>query len=105
MISQTNFPCLKLSNLTLNLRTKEAEREGKKISLRRKEFELLQFLLKNKEAVINKDELLTYVWGYKPRIITNTIEVHVKNLRLKIDNGFKKPLIHTVHGMGYKIGE
>jgi DNA-binding response OmpR family regulator len=103
MISQQKSSSLKASNLTLNLRTKEAERNGRKIPLRRKEFELLQFLLKNKGAVINKDELLTCVWGYKSCIITNTIQAHIKNLRQKVDNKSKTPLIITVHGMGYKI--
>lgn len=103
MITSTHLPCLKVSNLILNPRTKIVSRQGKNICLRRKEFELLKFLISNKGAVINKDELLMAVWGYKPYIITNTIEVHIKNLRGKVDHGFKKPLIRTVHGMGYKI--
>jgi DNA-binding response OmpR family regulator len=93
----------KVADLILNPQTKEVERAGKKIELRKKEFELLEFLIKNKGIVFNRNTILEYIWDYNTNTFTNTVDVHIKYLREKIDHGFQKRLIKTVHGVGYKI--
>lgn len=83
----------------------EACRGENKIKLRKKEFELLQFLAKNSNKVINKNALLEYVWNYDLQSNTKTLEVHMSNLRRKIDSQHKKKLIETIHGTGYKFSD
>jgi DNA-binding response OmpR family regulator len=72
----------------------------KNIKLRRKEYELLEYLVKNKNRTVSRCELLDHVWDYRDYIGSNTIDVHIKRIRDKLD---KKNLIRTVHGKGYKI--
>jgi len=92
-----------IDDLYLNSSTKEVKRAGKNINLRRKEFELLEFLIRNKNKVINRSTILEYVWDYNINTLSNTVDVHIKHLRSKIDKNFTKKLIRTVHGVGYKI--
>lgn len=98
-----------LSVVDLKLDTKLflVERDGKKISLTSKEFALLEYLMRNANKVINKDNIINHVWDYNADILPNTVEVYIRTLRKKIDKPFKnKPaLIHTMRGFGYKIGD
>ena len=82
-------------------------REGKKISLSNKEFALLEYLMRNAGTILSKDQIISHVWNYDADILPNTVEVYIRNLRKKIDLPFKnkKPLIHTVRGFGYRIGQ
>lgn len=79
------------------------ERGGKEIKLTRKEFGLLEYLLKNKGAVMSRGAIMEHVWDIHGDLFSNTIETHVLNLRKKIDRKGAKKLIHTVSGRGYKI--
>lgn len=104
---KTNIgPMLTISDLTLNTLTYEVERAGKKIKLSKKEFGLLEYLMRNKDRILNKDQITSHVWDYDADILPNTVEVYIGYLRNKIDKPFKKspPLINTVRGFGYKIG-
>ncbi len=96
---------LKLGNLTLNTIKREVKRVKIKISLSKREYALLEFLLKHKGDVKNKDEIIQNIWSYEDDILPNTVEVYINYLREKIDKPFPslKPLIHTVRGFGYKI--
>jgi DNA-binding response OmpR family regulator len=97
---------LKVGNLTLNLRTYEVRRGGKKIALSSKEFALLEYLMRNPGQVLTKDNIIAHVWDYDADILPNTVEVFIGYLRNKIDKPFRdKPLIQTVRGFGYKIGK
>jgi len=97
---------LKVANLTLNLKTFEVRRGEKRINLSNKEFALLEYLMRNPNRVLTKDNIISHVWNYDADILPNTVEVFIGYLRNKIDKPFKdKPLIHTVRGFGYKIGE
>ncbi|MBI5127373.1 response regulator transcription factor [Candidatus Roizmanbacteria bacterium] len=91
------------SDLTLNSKTFEVKRGGKSIELSSKEFSLLEYLMRNKSRILTKDQIISHVWDYDADILPNTIEVYIKNLRNKVDVGFKKKLINTVRGFGYKI--
>ena len=107
--SSLNFFSMNISNvLSINdLVIKKDSREvfvkGKKIELRRKEYDLLEFLASNQERVLNRLAILEYVWNYQTPINTNTLEVHINSLRKKIEKHDGKKLIYTVHGMGYKL--
>lgn len=99
-------PTLSVSDLTLNTDTFEVIRGKTKIQLSSKEFLLLEYLLRNKNKIVKKEQIISHVWNYDDDILPNTIEVYIGYLRNKIDKPFKdKPnLIHTVRGFGYKIG-
>ncbi len=94
---------LTAGNLVLNPSKRLVKRAGIKIDLRKKEFELLKFLLENVGRIFSRMELLDTIWGYSQAAFSNTVDVHVSSLRKKIDKGFGYPLIHTAHGAGYKI--
>ncbi len=94
---------LRVGDLSLNTKTKEASRQKTKISLRRKEYDILYCLMLNKNNVISKEQLLENAWDYGIETFSNTLEVNMKNLRDKIDKPFKKKLIKTVYGFGYKF--
>lgn len=80
-------------------------RAGKKISLSSKEFSILEYLLRNKNSVVSRDQLITHVWDYDADVLPNVVEVHIKHLRDKIDTKGKKTRITTIRGKGYSISE
>ncbi len=98
-------PVLKTADLSLNPHSFEAKRGEKIISLSKKEFALLEYLLRHKGKVLTKDQIINNVWDYEADILPNTVEVYIGYLRNKIDKPFKhkKPLLKTVRGFGYKI--
>jgi two-component system, OmpR family, response regulator len=94
---------LTAGDLTLDTITYIVERAGKSIQLTSKEFALLEYLLRNQRRPLSKEVIISHVWDYDADILPNTVEVYIKYLRNKVDAPFKKPLIHTVRGFGYKI--
>lgn len=91
--------------LTLNPDTRIVKYEENIIDLSKTEFDLLEFLLKNKNIVLSRERLLEGVWGYNYTGNTNITDVYIKYLRDKIDNKFNITIIETVRGVGYKIAE
>lgn len=101
---QSNIPAiLQADNLILNLDSKTAERNGLHINLTAKEFDLIVYLIQNKNKIISKKEIAEKVWGINFETGTNSIEVYVNFTRNKIDKDFEKKLIQTIHGRGYMI--
>lgn len=98
---------LTVSDLHLNSRLFQVDRDGQPIKVSSKEFSLLEYLMRNADKVLTKDQIIAHVWDYDADILPNTVEVNIRNLRNKIDLPFKnkKSLIQTVRGFGYKIGE
>jgi DNA-binding response OmpR family regulator len=94
---------LRVADLTLNPDTHEVSRGDRSIDLTQREFELLEYLMRNERLVISRQRLLDEVWGYDPFSITNTIEVFVSNLRRKLEAGGEPRLLHTVRGAGYVL--
>ncbi|HLD24586.1 MAG TPA: response regulator transcription factor [Patescibacteria group bacterium] len=92
---------LAVGNLILNTQTFEVTRSGKPVLLSSKEYSLLEYLLRHSNQVLSKDHIIAHVWDYDADILPNTVEVYIKNLRIKLG---KPDLIHTVRGFGYKIG-
>lgn len=89
--------------ISINLRSQVALREQKEIYLTRKEFALLEYLLRQKGSVVSRAALAEHVWDSELDIFSNTIESHILNLRRKIDRKTSKSLIQTVPGRGYKM--
>ena len=98
-VTQEQF--LTIADLKLDLNKKEATREGQKITLTAKEFQLLEYLLRNKDKVVSREDIARDVWETQFDSQTNVIDVYVNFLRKKIDKNFSKRLIHTQVGMGY----
>mgnify|MGYP001263529091 CR=1 FL=1 len=94
---------LVVGDLTLNPDTHEVERGGRRIELTQREFELLEYLMRNERIVISRQRLLDEVWGYDPFSTTNTIEVFVSNLRRKLEADGEPRLLHTIRGAGYVL--
>lgn len=97
---------LSFKDLTLNTLTFEVKRADRQIKLSKKEFALLEYLLRHQGKVLTKEKIINHVWDYDADILPNTVEVYIGYLRNKIDRSFKKKpkLIKTVRGFGYKIG-
>lgn len=94
---------LRADDLVMNLDTKEVTRNGKSVQLTAKEFQLLEYLLRNKNRVLSRADIALNVWDIDFDSGTNVIDVYVNYLRKKIDRGFDTPLIHTQVGMGYVL--
>ena len=91
--------------LTMDTDRHEVSVNGEGVELTRREFDLLRYLLENKERVISRESLLDHVWGFDFVGETNAVDVYIRFLRAKIDEHFGIKLIHTVRGVGYVIRE
>lgn len=94
---------LKLADLKLNTQTKEVSRQDQLIDLTKTEFNLLKYLLANKNQVLSRDMILNHVWGYQDETNTRVVDVYIGYLRKKIDQKFERKLIHSVRGFGYVL--
>jgi len=102
-IVQDDGSKLTIKELTLNLQTYDVDYGGEAIKLTKKEFDLLKYLIENKNIVLSRDKILEVVWGYDYFGDTNVVDVYVRYLRTKIDEKFGEKLIHTIRGVGYSI--
>lgn len=96
---------LTAAGLRLNEGTREVSRDGIPIELTPREFDLLVYLLQNQRQVLSRDQIVQAVWGYDYFGDTNVVDVYIRYVRKKVDNGFTPPLIHTVRGVGYVLKE
>jgi two-component system OmpR family response regulator len=95
---------LRVADLEMDLLKRSVKRAGSKIDLQPKEFQLLEFLMRHADQVVTRTMLLEGVWDYHFDPRTNVIDVHISNLRAKIDRSATQPLLHTVRGSGYRLG-
>ena len=93
------------ADIRLNASTREAQRAGQPIALTAREFDLLEMLLRNKNHVVTREQIMEKVWGYDFSGETNVLDVYIRYLRNKVDAPFPSPLIHTVRGVGYILKE
>jgi DNA-binding response OmpR family regulator len=96
---------LTIADLSMNLDNKEVTRGGVLISLTAKEFQLLEYLVRNKNRVVSRADIALNVWDIDFDTKTNVIDVYVNFLRKKLDRDFENKLIHTQVGMGYILKE
>jgi len=101
--AQIKEEILTIDDLVLDSTRCLVERGGRKIKLTRKEFALLEYLLRHKGTVLSRGRLMEHVWDIHGDLFSNTIETHILNLRKKLGKGGGKKLIHTISGRGYKI--
>ena len=96
---------LKVADLSLDPILHTVKRSNSAIELTNKEFSLLEYLMRNKNRPVSKEQIIEHVWDFDADILPNNIEVYISYLREKIDKPFDKKLIQTVRGVGYKIDE
>lgn len=96
---------LKAADLEMNLDSKEVKREGTPISLTAKEFQLLEYLLRNKNRVVSRADIAINVWDIDFDTNTNVIDVYINYIRNKVDKPFERKMIQTQVGMGYILKE
>ncbi|HLR70440.1 MAG TPA: response regulator transcription factor [Pseudogracilibacillus sp.] len=94
---------LQVDDLSVNLDTRQVLRSGVEIDLTPREFDLLVYLMKNKNIVLTREQIMEQVWGYDYMGDTNVVDVYIRYVRQKIDKGFDFPYIQTVRGVGYTI--
>lgn len=92
-------------DLVLNRETKEVKRGGVTIPLTAREFRLLEYLMRNKNKVMSRMDIMENVWDLNHDLGTNVVDVYINYLRKKVDHGFEPQLIKTVVGMGYVVKE
>jgi two-component system copper resistance phosphate regulon response regulator CusR len=95
---------VRVADLEVQLGSRRVTRAGKSIELTAKEFALLECFIRNQDCVVDRATITSYVWDENHDPFTNVLEVLVKRLRRKIDDGFTPQLIHTVRGAGYRFG-
>jgi two-component system response regulator ArlR len=94
---------IKVKDIVMNNITHEVWRDGREIQLTKKEYDLLEMLLINKNIVLSREKLIEEVWSYDYLGDTNLVDVFIRYLRSKIDDGFEDKLITTIRGVGYVI--
>ena len=94
-----------VGDLTVDIRRQTAERAGREIALLPKEFAILEHLIRNKGAVISREQLEDRIWNYEYTGSSNNVDVYMSRLRKKVDEGFDTKLIHTVRGAGWVLRE
>jgi DNA-binding response OmpR family regulator len=103
--ARANDPILKIKDVTLDPITFKVKRGSKIINLSTKEYSLLEYLLRNKNTVLTREQIVSHVWDYEADVLPSTVEVHMKHLRDKIDNHATDSIIQTIRGRGYTIRE
>jgi two-component system response regulator ArlR len=94
---------IKLKDIVMDNKTHQVRRDGKVIELTKKEYDLLETLLVNKNIVLTREQLINKIWGYDYVGDTNVVDVFIRYLRNKIDDDFEDKLITTIRGVGYVI--
>lgn len=94
---------LRSGSLVLDLARHEARRDNTRIELTAKEYQLLEYLMRNAGHVLTRTQILDHVWGYNFDSFSNVVDIYVHYLRNKIDRDFPEPLIRTVRGVGYSL--
>ncbi|OZU89167.1 DNA-binding response regulator [Virgibacillus indicus] len=102
-VKKANGNQFSVGELEVNLNAREVKRADKEIELTPREFDLLVCLLKNKNIVLTRDQLIEQVWGFDYFGDTNVVDVYIRYLRQKVDRGYESAYIQTVRGVGYTI--
>lgn len=96
-------PIMEFADLTLDTSTRQVKRNGRTIELAAKEYAVLECLIREPERVLTRTLIAEHVWNYDTFNQSNVVDVYIRNLRRKIDDGFDVKLIHTVRGAGYRL--
>lgn len=101
--AETPKTCYKVADLEVHMDTQKVERGGQEIRLSGKEFALLRYMVQNEGIVLSRDRLEQHLWNFDYSGGSNVIDVYIRYLRKKIDEGHEQKLIHTVRGAGYVL--
>jgi two-component system, OmpR family, copper resistance phosphate regulon response regulator CusR len=101
----TRSSVVRMADLELDRLTQTVRRAGERIELTSKEYALLEYLMSNAGRVLSRTMIIEHVWDQSFDGITNIVDVYVRHLRNKVDDGHQKKLIHTVRGIGYRVCE
>lgn len=96
---------LQVKNLVMYPKRYEVEVDGETVHLTKKEYALLEYMMRNKRTVLTRDQILEKVWGYDYSGDTNVVDVYIRYLRAKLDDRFHEKYIYTVRGVGYAVKE
>lgn len=102
--SQQSSTTLNVADLQIDLLARKVERAGRPIDLQPQEFKILEYLMRHAGQIVTRTMLLENVWEYHFDPQTNVVDVHISKLRQKIDANFDAPLLQTVRGVGYRLG-
>ena len=94
---------IQIEEITLDLAKKQVAKSGEIIDLTGKEYEVLEYLMKNKGSILSRDQILNHVWDYEYEGASNIVDVIIKNIRKKLDRGEGKTIIYTKRGLGYFV--
>ena len=94
---------LRVADLRIDFNKRQVTRSGKRIELTLKEYALLEYLVRNAGQVLSRSMIVDHVWDQSFDSFTNVVDVYIRYLRNKIDQGFEPKLIHTVRGVGYVL--
>ncbi|MEO6109837.1 MAG: response regulator transcription factor [Candidatus Saccharimonadales bacterium] len=100
---QNSTPVIEYLDLTMNIDQRKVVRDGQEIYLRRKEFDILEYLITNHGRVLTREMIMNHVWDADKTSWISTVDVHIKHLRDKIDRPFSTPIIKTAYGLGYRV--
>lgn len=98
-------PVLRVADLELDTVRRRIVRGGQEIELTAREYALLEYLMRNQGRVLTRSQICEHVWDYDFDSISNVVDVYIRYLRRKVDDGFHPRLIHTVRGSGYRLQE
>lgn len=99
--SDTKSKSYVVSNLVLNIETRQVLREGRELDLTKTEFDLLELLMRNENVVLTREMIYDDIWGFNFETNSKSLDVYVGYLRRKVDNDPSQKLIHTIRGIGY----
>lgn len=94
---------IQIEEVTLDLAKKQVTKSGEIIDLTGKEYEVLEYLMKNKGSILSRDQILNHVWDYEYEGASNIVDVIIKNIRKKLDRGEGNTIIYTKRGLGYLV--
>ncbi|MEZ7749004.1 response regulator transcription factor [Gemella sanguinis] len=94
---------IQIEEVTLDLAKKQVTKSGEIIDLTGKEYEVLEYLMKNKGSILSRDQILNHVWDYEYEGASNIVDVIIKNIRKKLDRGEGNTIIYTKRGLGYFV--
>ena len=94
---------IQIEEVTLDLAKKQVTKSGEIIELTGKEYEVLEYLMKNKGSILSRDQILNHVWDYEYEGASNIVDVIIKNIRKKLDRGEGNTIIYTKRGLGYFV--
>lgn len=94
---------IQIEDVVLDISKKQVMKGDELINLTGKEYEVLEYLMKNKESILSRDQILNHVWDYDYEGASNIVDVIIKNIRKKLSNGEDSTIIHTKRGLGYFV--